>query len=136
MLRVMYRWTNLTTNNSVKVKVFEITSMTDPDTGKPGKNIKLVQVKTQRPQQVSSSGPFGGTEDANMLKDIMGQFQSMGIFPFGRDSLPKINLFLNEGRYDLLGVRFEVNEIYDMVSEGRNYSLPKVTRRRLVLIIP
>jgi len=36
-------------SNSVKVKVFEITSMTDPDTGKAGKNIKLVQVKNQRP---------------------------------------------------------------------------------------
>lgn len=87
--------------------------MTDPDTGKPGKNIKLVQVK-QRPQQPQMFGPFGG-EDANMLKNIMGQFQSMGLFPFGRDSLPKINLFLSEGEYDLLGVRFEVNEVYDMV---------------------
>ena len=65
-------------NNSVKVKVFEITSMTDQDTGKPGKNIKLVQVKQQRPQP-QMFGPFGGTEEANMIKGIMGQFQSMGI---------------------------------------------------------
>ncbi len=101
-------------NNSVKVRVFEITSMTDPETGKPGKNIKLVQVKQQRPQQGQIFGPFGG-EDQNMIKNIMGQFQTMGLFPFGRDSLPKINLFLNESEYDLLGVRFEVNEVYDMV---------------------
>jgi len=103
-------------NNYVKVRVFEITSMTDPETGKPGKNIKLVQVKQQRPQQGQLFGPFGGGgEDANMIKNIMGQFQSMGLFPFGRDSLPKINLFLSESEYDLLGVRFEVNEVYDMV---------------------
>jgi hypothetical protein len=89
--------------------------MTDPETGKPGKNIKLVQVKQQRPQQGQLFGPFGGTEDANMIKNIMGQFQSMGLFPFGRDNLPKINLFLSESEYDLLGVRFEVNEVYDMV---------------------
>ena len=96
--------------------MFEITSMTDPETGKPGKNIKLVQVKQQRPQQGQLFGPFGGGgEDANMIKNIMGQFQSMGLFPFGRDSLPKINLFLSESEYDLLGVRFEVNEVYDMV---------------------
>jgi hypothetical protein len=101
-------------SNSVKVRVFEITSMTDPETGKPGKNIKLVQVKQQRPQQPQMFGPFGG-EDSNMLKNIMGQFQSMGLFPFGRDNMPKINLFLSEGEYDLLGVRFEVNEVYDMV---------------------
>ena|SRR5579872_2832594 len=102
-------------SNSVKIRVFEITSMTDPETGKPGKNIKLVQVKQQRPQQSQMFGPFGGTEDANVIKNIMGQFQSMGLFPFGRDSLPKINLFLSESEYDLLGVRFEVNEIYDMI---------------------
>ncbi len=102
-------------NNSVKVRVFEITSMTDPETGKPGKNIKLVQVKQQRPQQGQMFSPFGGGEDANMIKNIMGQFQSMGLFPFGRDSLPKLNLFLSESEYDLLGVRFEVNEVYDMV---------------------
>jgi len=98
--------------NSVKVKVFEITSMTDPDTGKAGKNIKLVQVKQQRPQP-QVFGPFAGTEENNMIKGIMGQFQSMGIFPM-RDQ-PKINLFLSESEYDLLGVRFEVNEVYDMV---------------------
>ena len=76
-------------NNSVKVRVFEITSMTDTETGKPGKNIKLVQVKQQRPQQGQMFSPFGGPEDANMIKNIMGQFQSMGLFPFGRDSLPR-----------------------------------------------
>ena len=51
--------------------------MTDPETGKPGKNIKLVQVKQQRPQQGQIFSPFGGGEDANMIKNIMGQFQSM-----------------------------------------------------------
>lgn len=101
-------------SNSVKVKVFEITSMTDPETGKPGKNIKLVQVK-QRTQQQYFAGPFGGAEDSGMIRNIMSQFQTMGLFPLGRDGgLPKINLFLSESEYDLLGVRFEVNEVYDM----------------------
>jgi hypothetical protein len=111
-------------NNSVKVRVFEITSMTDPDSGKPGKNIKLVQVKQQRPQP-QFFGPFGGTEEANMIKGIMGQFQSMGIFPM-RDS-PKINLFLSESEYDLLGVRFEVNEVYDMILKDGSIRFHKST---------
>jgi len=111
-------------NNSVKVKVFEITSMTDADTGKPGKNIKLVQVKQQRPQQ-QFLGPFGGTEDATVIKSIMGQFQSLGIFP-SRD-LPKINLFLSESEYDLLGVRFEVNEVYDMILKDGTIRFQKST---------
>ena len=51
-----------------------------------------------------------------MIRNIMSQFQSMGLVPFGRDAgMPKINLFLNESEYDLLGVRFEVNEVYDMI---------------------
>ena len=102
-------------SNAVKVRVFEITSITDPETGRPGKNIKLVQVKQQRPQQGPVFGPFGGMEDSNMIKNIMSQFQTMGLFPFGRDSTPKINLFLSESEYDLLGVRFEVNEVYDLI---------------------
>lgn len=101
--------------NVVKVKVFEITSMNDPETGRPGKSIKLVQVKQQRPQQQQFFGPFGPPADNSMIRDIMSQFQSMGLFPFGKDSAPKINLFLSESEYDLLGVRFEVNEVYDMI---------------------
>lgn len=101
--------------NSVKVRVHEITSMTDPETGKPGKNIKLVQVK-QRGQQQFFGGPFVGGDESGMIRNIMSQFQSMGLVPFGRDAgMPKINLFLNESEYDLLGVRFEVNEVYDMI---------------------
>jgi hypothetical protein len=112
------------TNNAVKVKVFEITSVTDPDTGKAGKNIKLVQVKQQRAQP-QLFGPFGGAEESNMIKGIMGQFQSLGIFPM-RD-IPKINLFLSESEYDLLGVRFEVNEVYDMVLKDGTIRFRKST---------
>ena len=70
-------------------------------------------------------GPFGGAEETNMIKGIMGQFQSMGIFPM-RDS-PKINLFLSESEYDLLGVRFEVNEVYDMVLKDGTIRFRKST---------
>ncbi|MDG6997182.1 MAG: arcadin 1 [Nitrososphaerota archaeon] len=102
-------------SNSVKVRVYEITSMTDPETGKPGKNIKLVQVK-QRGQQQYFGGPFAAGDETGMIRNIMSQFQSMGLVPFGREAgLPKINLFLSESEYDLLGVRFEVNEVYDMI---------------------
>ena len=102
-------------SNTVKVRVFEITSMTDPETGKAGKSIKLVQVR-QRGQQPYFGGTFGGGDETNMVSNIMNQFQSMGLVPFGRDmGPPKVNLFLSESEYDLLGVRFEVNEVYDMI---------------------
>jgi Arcadin 1 len=103
-------------SSAVKVRVSRISSMTDPDTGKPGKSIELVQVKQQR-QQPYIAGAFGPGEESNMIKNIMSQFQSMGFMPFGQNAIgpPKVNLFLSESEYDLLGVRFEVNEVYDMI---------------------
>jgi hypothetical protein len=63
------------------------------------------------------ASPFGGGDEANLVRNIMSQFQSMGIMPIGQNMLgpPKINLFLSESEYDLLGVRFEVNEVYDII---------------------
>jgi len=119
--------TGISSTNAVKVRVHEITSVTDPDTGKPGKNIKLIQVRQQRPQQQQIFGAFGGPQDQNMIRDIMSQFQSMGIMPLGGLSTPKINLFLSESEYDLLGVRFEVNEIYDMILKDGTIRFQKPT---------
>ena len=102
--------------NSVKVRVFRISSVTDPDTGKPGKSIELVQVKQrQQPFFGGSFGPAGGAE-SDLVRNIISQFQSMGL-PVGPNpgGSPKLNLFLSESEYDLLGVRFEVNEVYDMI---------------------
>ncbi len=101
--------------NSVKVRVFRISSVTDPDTGKPGKSIELVQVKQR--QQPFFSGGFGtGGSESDLVRNIISQFQSMGL-PIGPNPAgsPKLNLFLSESEYDLLGVRFEVNEVYDMI---------------------
>jgi Arcadin 1 len=101
--------------NSVKVRVYRISSVTDPDTGKPGKSIELVQVKQQR-QQPYFSGGFGSGGESDLVRNIISQFQSMGL-PIGPNpgGSPKLNLFLSESEYDLLGVRFEVNEVYDMI---------------------
>jgi len=100
------------TPNAVKVRVNQIQSMTDPETGRAGKSIELVQVK-QRSQQPYFGGVFTGSDDANVIKNMMSQLQSMGLVPTG--NVAKVKLFLSEGEYDLLGVRFEVNEVYDMI---------------------
>ncbi|MGI0078251.1 MAG: arcadin 1 [Nitrososphaerales archaeon] len=102
-------------SNTVKVRVDEVKSITDPETGKPGKRITLVQVR-QRTQQPYFSGYSGGGEEATMIRNMMSQIQSMGLIPMGGGmTMPKVNLFLSEGEYDILGIRFEVNEVYDMV---------------------
>jgi len=106
---------SISSANGVKVRVNRITSVTDPDTGKAGKSIELVQVKQrQQQQQPYYPSSFGNPGDAKMIQDIMSQFQSFGIIPMG-GNMPKVNLFLSESEYDLLGVRFEVNEVYDMI---------------------
>ena len=98
--------------NSVKVKVQEISSVPDPESGRAGKNIKLVQVK-QRPQQPFAITGFGGQDDV-MIKNLMSQLQATGLPFFRGEPQTKINLILTESEYDLLGIRFEVNEVYDM----------------------
>ncbi len=102
-------------SNTVKVRVDEVKSITDPETGKAGKRITLVQIR-QRTQQPYFGGFAGGGDESGMIRNIMSQIQSMGLVPMGGAmSMPKVNLFLSEGEYDLLGIRFEVNEVYDMV---------------------
>ncbi|MHB8568259.1 MAG: arcadin 1 [Nitrososphaerales archaeon] len=100
-------------SSAVKVKVQEISSVPDPETGRAGKNIKLVQIK-QRGQQPFAIGGFGGQDDA-MIKNLMSQLQATGLPFFRGEPQTKINLILTESEYDLLGVRFEVNEVYDMM---------------------
>lgn len=94
-----------------KVRVNKIMSITDPDTGQPGKQIELVEVRPR-----AQFGLYGAREDeARLIKNIISQFQSMGFFPtIPQLVLPKLTLFLSETEYEMLGIRFEVNEIYEL----------------------
>jgi hypothetical protein len=96
---------------------------------KPGKRIELVEVRQQRTGQ-----PFGVTlgpgsgDEARVVRGIMDQFQSMGLFPFRPEMTnPKINLFLTETEYDMLGVRFEVNEVYELTLKDGKITFSKPT---------
>ena len=103
-----------------KVKVLRITGINDPVTGQPGKQIELVELK-QRPGQMSSNG-----EESQLIKGIVTQFQSLGIFPQIKEfNLPKVTLFLTEKEYDDLGVRFEVNDAYDLLIKDGYIGLKK-----------
>jgi hypothetical protein len=95
-----------------KVRVYKITSINDPDTGQPGKQIELVETRTR----TSQTGSFGvGGDEAKMVKGILGQLQSMGMFPhIPQVILPKMTLFLTEQEYERLNIRFEVNDTYDV----------------------
>ncbi len=111
----------------VLVKVLRISSISDPETRKLGKQIELVEARQR------DSSPFVGTtgtggDEARMVRNIVGQFKTLGIFPQGRAlTLPKLTLFLTESEYDLLGIRFEVNDVYDMIMKDGAFMLKKAT---------
>ena len=107
----------------VLVKVFRITSYTEPGTETPGKQIELVSVR-RRP-----AGFMGlPQEEAAILSNVMNQLQSWGLLPPIRDlAAPKIVLYLTEDEYEMLGVRFEVNEVYELEFRDGRISLRKAT---------
>jgi hypothetical protein len=100
----------------VLVKVQRISSYTDPDTGRPGKVIELVEVR-KRSGGAVVLGPQ--SEEASMIQRMLQtallQMQSLGIMPPTREAfLPKVILYLTEDEYDMLNVKLEVNEIYEI----------------------
>ncbi len=98
----------------VLVKVQRITSYTDPETMRPGKIIELVEVRRSGGFQP----PVMSEESAmiqRMLQTAMLQLQSMGLLPLVRENVyPKIILYITEQEYDLLNVKLEVNEVYEV----------------------
>lgn len=112
----------------VLVKVLRISSITDPETGKPGKQIELVEARQRSSPPFVGVAGVGGGEESRLVKNIVDQFRSLGVFPPGRElTLPKLTLFLTETEYDLLGIRFEVNDIYDLVMKDGAFMLKKAT---------
>lgn len=97
----------------VLVKVYRISSTNDPETGRPGRIIELVEVRRQ------GERPGMLTEDMLMLQRLMQgvflQMQSMGLLPTMREIIiPKMTLFLTEEEYEMLNVKLEVNYIYEL----------------------
>ena len=105
----------------MRVRVYRVTAYNDPETGRPGKLIELVEVRRVGHQPLSS-----GSEELMMaqklIQGIFAQMQGMGLLPpTQRDFiLPKMTLILSEEEYERLGVRFEVNEEFDVeFKDGR-----------------
>lgn len=104
-----------------RVRVHRITSINDPETGMPGKQIELVVV---RPRGGTPFHGAPGDDEARLVRGILSQFQSMGLFPLSREMmLPKITMFLTEDEYDRLGIRFEVNDTYELIMKDGNITL-------------
>ncbi|GBC68848.1 hypothetical protein HRbin01_00534 [archaeon HR01] len=99
----------------VLVRVQRVTGYTDPETARPGKIIEMVEVR-RTGLSVKTSGLGDETVMVQrLLQTAMMQLQSMGLMPISREMLfPKIVLYLTEEEYDLLNVKLEVNEVYEV----------------------
>jgi Arcadin 1 len=106
-----------------KVKVNRITSVNDPHTGQPCKQIELVEFHDVRPPQAYSAG-----DEGRVIQGMLSQLQSMGLVPQVRDfGFPKVTMVLTETEYDMLGVRLDVNEVYELDIKNGSLELRKST---------
>ena len=106
----------------VQVRVHRISSVTEPSTGLPAKQIELVEVK-QRPGQA-----FGVGDESRMVQNMVNQLQSMGLVPQIREMVfPKVTMVLTESEYDMLGVRLDVNDVFELEIRNGALSLKKST---------
>ncbi len=106
-----------------KVKVSRISGVTDPLTGLPAKQIELVEVRDARRPDM-----FPVSDEARVVQGMVSQLQSMGLMPQMRElGYSKILMTLTESEYDMLGMRLDVNEVYDLEIKNGSISLKKLT---------
>lgn len=105
----------------VLVKVLRVSSITDPVTGLPGRQIELVE------QRQLKFPPKPVSEEGAIIQTVLMQLQSTGLFPPLRDmQIPKIILYLREDEYNMLGVDFDVNDVYEVTMKDGKIIFQKV----------
>ena len=108
----------------VQVKVQRISSVTDPYTGLPAKQIELVEVRQRAAAQVYGMGG----EENRMVQNMVSQLQGMGLMPQIREmTFPKITMVLTESEYDMFAIRLDVNEVYELEIKGGSIGLKPAT---------
>ena len=106
-----------------KVKVSRISGVTDPLTGLPAKQIELVEVRDSRRPEM-----FPSSDEGKMVQGMVSQVQSMGLMPQIRElGFSKVIMTLTESEYDMLGIRLDVNEVYELDIRIGSLTLRKVT---------
>jgi len=104
----------------VLVRVHRVSSIKDPETGRYGKMIELVEETRVQPAAKLMGVPQESIMIQSMIQDLTRYLQSMG-FTMGSLMKPKMTLFLTEEEYEMLGVKLEVNEVYEL--EFKNGSI-------------
>lgn len=71
---------------------------------------------------------FQTSDEGKVVQGMISQLQSMGLMPQMRDmGYSKIIMTLTESEYDMLGIRLDVNEVYDLDIRNGSLSLKKIT---------
>ncbi len=106
-----------------RVRVNRISSVTDPTTGLPAKQIELVEVRDSR-----RADAYSGSDETRMVQGMVTQLQAMGLMPQLRElGFSKVVMTLTETEYDMLGIRLDVNEIYELDIRNGALALKKIT---------
>src|SRR2546428_9384026 len=104
-----------------RVRVQRISSVPDPLTGMPSKQIELVELRKRG--QVNQ---FAGTEEGRVIQGIISQFQSMGFVPQVREvGFAKIVMVLTETEYVIFCKQMTAYEIYELEIRNGSLSLRK-----------
>lgn len=110
----------------VLVKVYRITSTTDPETGKPGKVVEFTVFR--KPARVVAQTPQDETMRLaqGMFVQLQSVLQSIG-FPSSRDHLsPKLTVLITEDEEVSWNVDLHVNDVYEMEFKNGSIVLRKV----------
>ena len=107
----------------MRVIVQRIESIKDP-AGNLGKRVELIEEEL-----MSSFAIRPPTEEARIVQDVFKAMQQQ--IPMlgaqAKFNSPKIILFLTEQEYEALGVRFDVNQVFDVELADGNIKFQRVT---------
>ncbi len=105
-----------------RVRVQKIESVRDPE-GNLGKRIELIEDRV-----IPRFAVRPATEEARMIQEVVKSVQQqlpMLAAQRTQFSLPKMVLFLTEREYEMLGISFDVNQIYELELSGQSIKFKK-----------
>ncbi|UCH32659.1 MAG: arcadin 1 [Candidatus Bathyarchaeota archaeon] len=107
----------------VLVRVQRIESIRDPE-GVLGKRIELIEER-----KIPRFSIQPATEEARMVQSVVQALQQQLPMQTIRTglNLPKIILFLTEQEYDQLGIKFDVNQVYEIDLSSETIKFSKTT---------
>jgi len=94
----------------IRVRVQKIESIRDPE-GNLGKRIELIEDRV-----IPRFAVKPPTEEGRMVQGVVQALQrQLPVFAVQTQlSIPKIILFLTEQEYEELGIKFDVNQVYEL----------------------